>query len=885
MAKPLQQYHAKRDFKKTPEPKGKPAPRSGDSFCVQKHDATRLHYDLRLELDGVLKSWAVARGPSLVPGEKRLAVHTEDHPLDYGSFEGIIPAGQYGGGTVMLWDRGRWAPDGDPHKGYAKGHLRFSLAGEKLHGGWHLVRMRPRPKERQEQWLLIKSDDEAACAPGDPDLLEEAPLSVATGRTLEEIANGISDTWRGAARKGAAGGEASTEAKPSRRAATKRDQPERRGPTRVASGTRAPMPKLIEPCLATLVAEAPQGDKWLHEIKWDGYRLISFINKGKVRLQTRRGHDWTHRFPAIAKALAGVPVTTAVIDGEAVVEDENGHSNFSALQEALSDDGDAEQAIFYAFDLLYLDGVDLRQLPLEERKARFGALLTADMRGALRLSDHVAGDGPAMVRHACRLAMEGIVSKRRDLPYRSGRRDDWVKTKCTERQEFVIAGFAPSTALKNAVGSLVLAYHENGRLLHAGRTGTGFTADLARDLYKRLNPLRVKQPPFDEKLTALQRRGAVWVEPKLVGEVEFRGWTGDNLLRHAAFKGLREDKEPREIVREKPKALPGEKADKPASGRAVSRSSKAGGQVAAGEAEVAGVRLTHPDRLLWEEQGLTKQGLAEFYEEIADWVLPHVVNRPLALVRCPSGAEKGCFFQKHAWAGLPDVILRDMVRDEEGEEEVLYIENLQGLIALVQASVLEIHPWGAPIDDVERPDRIVMDFDPGEGVGWPQVIDGAREARERLKAMGLTSFVKTTGGKGLHVVLPLQPKAGWDEVKTFARELAEAMERDSPAKYVSTSVKKARHGRIYVDYLRNGRGATAISAYSTRARPGAPVAVPLTWEELSPAIRPNQFTVANLPARLNRLRKDPWQELFKIKQTLPAKGSRSVARKPSRRAA
>jgi bifunctional non-homologous end joining protein LigD len=901
MAKLLAEYNAKRDFSKTPEPKGKPAQGSGFSFCVQKHAATRLHYDFRLELDGVLKSWAITRGPSLVPGEKRLAVHTEDHPLDYGDFEGTIPKGEYGGGTVLLWDRGHWEPEGDPHQALKKGNLKFRLHGEKLGGAWHLVRMRQRPRERQEGWLLIKSDDETARSPDEPDILEEMPLSVKTGRSLEEIAGDAkSAVWRSNRNSEASDAKAThasardlgpVKAKDSKRATSPRAtragakaQPKpKRAQTRAAhtavtkaamartpEGKKAPMPDAIAPCLATLVEEVPKGEQWLHEIKWDGYRLVAFIKRGKAQLKTRNGHDWTHRFPIIAKALAALAVETSIVDGEAVVEDEKGLSNFSALQDALSEGRAADKAVFYAFDLLYRDGFDLRGLPLASRKARLAELVPSGAEGALRLSEHIQADGEAMVRNACRLGLEGVISKARDRPYRSGRNGDWLKIKCTQRQEFVVCGFTPSTALTRAVGSLVLGYYENGRLMHAGRTGTGFTATTARDVWKRLQPLRVNKAPFADVLNSLQKRDAVWVKPELVAEIEFRGWTADRHVRHAAFKGLREDKEASEIVREAAKDAEAKPPRAGSKGRTTSGAS--------GEVVVAGVPLTHPDRILWEEQGITKQGLAEFYEEIADWILPHVIRRPLALVRCPSGSQKGCFFQKHSWAGLSDFILRDTVRDDDSEEEVLLVENISGVAALVQAGVLEIHPWGAPIDDVERPDRITMDLDPGEGVDWPDVIAGAREVRERLGALGLESFVKTTGGKGLHVVVPLTPKAGWEEVKSFTRNLSESMEADSPQRYISKATKKARNGLIYVDYLRNGRGATAIAAYSTRARPGAPVSVPLAWDELSPVIKPNHFTVGNLPARLERMRKDPWAELFVIKQTLSAPS----AKKPGR---
>ena len=501
--------------------------------------------------------------------------------------------------------------------------------------------------------------------------------------------------------------------------------------------------------------------------------------------------------------------------------------------------------------------------------------MPAGATGTLRLSEHLDADGEAMVRSACRLGLEGVISKRRDRPYRSGRGDDWLKIKCTERQEFVVAGYVPSAAAKRAIGSLILAYHEAGALRYAGRAGTGYTAEAARELWTKLEENRAAKPPVADKLTADERRGAVWATPTLVAEVEFRGWTGDDRLRHAAFKGLRDDKVAADVVRERAtetNAIGGAKAKpKAAPKRAVAPRSEAG--------KVAGVALTHPERVLWAE-GVTKQGLAEFYEAVASWLLPHVSDRPLSLVRCPNGAERGCFFQKHSWAGLSDFILRETVRDEGGEEEVLYVRDIRGVVALVQASVLEIHPWGASIADVDRPDRITMDLDPGDGVAWPDVIAAAREVRDRLTADGLQSFVKTTGGKGLHVVLPLTGKAGWAEVKGYAHQLALAMERDSPGRFIAKASKTARRGLIYVDYLRNGRGATAIAAYSTRARAGATVSTPLDWSELTATLQPNHFTTANLPAHLARLASDPWADIGKRKQTLPAKSGRGATAKP-----
>jgi bifunctional non-homologous end joining protein LigD len=885
MAK-LAAYVAKRDFSKTPEPEGGAGTSSGDSFVIQKHAASRLHYDLRLELDGVMLSWAVTKGPSLVPGEKRLAVHVEDHPIAYNTFEGTIPKGQYGGGTVLIWDRGRWEPEGDPHKGMAKGHLDFTLHGEKVQGRFHLVRLKPRPREKQEAWLLIKSDDDFARHTGDPDILEEMPLSVVTGRTLDEITadpngavwnsnHGIAAEAREEKRAEPKRARAKAPGKPKAAAAAKAAPDPNGAPSPAIAklaegGAKAPMPDTLEPCLATLVDQVPRGPNWIHEIKWDGYRLLAFKSGGKTRILTRRGHDWTARFPSIANGVNALPVETAILDGEAVVEDENGVSNFSALQNALSDEHGrvAKNAVFYAFDLLYLEGADLRPLPLEERKARLSALVPPAKEGFLRLSEHIEADGAAMVKSACQLGLEGVISKRRDRPYRSGRGDDWLKIKCTERQEFVVAGYLPSSVSSSAIGSLVLGYYEEGELKPAGKTGTGFTADSARQICRQLKALQRPTPPFAGKLTAAERRNVVWVEPKLVAEVEFRGWTGDRRLRHAAFKGLRDDKPAEEVVREAPKPAA---SPAPEPKRSASLRSRSG-------SEVAGVALTHADRVLWDE-GITKLDLARFYESIADWILPHVAGRPLALVRCPNGAAKGCFFQKHSWAGLGDDIRREAVRDEDGEEEVLYVEDIRGIVSLVQASVLEIHPWGSTIADVDRPDRITMDLDPGPDVSWPEVIAAAADVRERLQGVGLESFVKTTGGKGLHVVVPLTPKADWAEVKTFAQALAFAMEADSPERYIAKASKQARKGLIYVDYLRNGRGATAIAAYSTRNRPGAPVSVPLAWSELSPDLAPNHFTVANLGARLAKLKRDPWAEIAAVDQVLPNTGKPRRARK------
>ncbi|MBB5754931.1 DNA ligase D [Prosthecomicrobium pneumaticum] len=826
----LDTYRRKRNFAKTAEPSGaEPQEAKGDSFVVQKHDATRLHYDFRLEMDGVLKSWAVTRGPSLDPAEKRLAVHVEDHPLEYGGFEGTIPAGEYGGGTVILWDRGRWTPIGDAAKGYAKGHLDFELDGEKLKGRWHLVRMAHKPREKKENWLLIKGDD-AYAQPGHGDvLIEDRPESVKTGRVIAEV----EDEAPGWSSKTGRIDPPAKETSPF-------------DPAKLKGAKKGKLPDFLRPALATLGTKAPKGKSWLHEIKFDGYRLQARIEKGAVRLLTRSGLDWTKRFgKAVPAALAALPVETALIDGELVVESAAGASDFSALQADLSE-GRADRFVFYVFDMPYCDGFDLTAVPLRTRKDALRALIPDG--GTLRFSEHFEADGDVVRTHACRLSLEGIVSKRADGPYRSGRTKDWIKSKCSYRQEFVIGGYVPSTTSDKAIGSLVLGYYEDGRLLHAGRVGTGYSASVAEDLFRRLEAIRRDHSPFAGKLTAEAARQVRYVEPRLVAEVEFRAWTADDNIRHAAFRGLREDKPAEEVVRETgaPSADP---APAPARPR---------------------VKLTHPDRVYWPEDGVTKEGLADYYSEVWRRMAPYVVDRPLALLRCPGGIVEACFFQKHGWKGMSRSIR--LVADPADDEKLIVIEDLDGLIGLVQGGALEIHPWGARLGTLEQPDTIILDLDPGEGVSWDAVVAAAEEARQRLEAAGLAAFLKTSGGKGLHVVAPLKPQAGWDEAKAFTKAIAEAMAGDDPERYVATITKSKRKGKILVDYLRNGRGATAVAPYSTRARPGAAVSMPIGWDELASVPAANYFTVATAPTRLARLTTDPWADIRKAAAPLPETG-------------
>ncbi|WP_336802089.1 DNA ligase D [Kaistia sp. MMO-174] len=854
MAAPLEAYRSKRDFKVTPEPAGRKATGTPDksrtakaatpalSFVIQKHDATRLHYDFRLEMDGVLKSWAVTRGPSLDPAEKRLAVHVEDHPLEYGGFEGTIPKGEYGGGTVILWDRGTWVPVGDPHRGYAKGHLEFELKGEKLHGRWHLVKMQGRPREKRENWLLIKAEDDAARPPGAPDILDEMPDSVKTGRAIADVedeAPGWSSRTGRIDRKRAKPA-ARTKPEPVAEAA---HPPPLTDPATLKGAKKAAMPAFVEPALASPADVPPAGRRWIHEIKFDGYRLQAHVAAGRVKLLTRTGLDWTKKFgKEIVAALQALPIGTALLDGELVVETANGASDFSALQADLSE-GRSDRFVFYAFDLLYLDGYDLRELPLSERKQLL-AQVVAQAAPLIRLSQHFEEDGAVVFRHASRLGLEGIVSKVLDSPYRSGRGKSWLKVKGSARQEFVIGGYVPSTTSRRAIGSLVLGVQADGALQPVGRVGTGFSARVAEDLFQTLERMRISASPFGRALTAEEGRQVRFVRPELVAEVEFRAWTADGHLRHASFRGLREDKPAGEITRE----------------RADMDKKPARKTPATAEPPPASVKLTHPDRVYWPDAGVTKQGLADYYAEVWPHIAPFITHRPLSLLRCPSGITGEQFFQKNAWKGLNEAIVLVDDPATKAVEQLISIETLDGLIALVQSAVLEIHPWGSTVDAWEKPDMIIMDLDPGEGVGWERVIEAAQEVRQRLADAGLAAFVKTSGGKGLHVVAPLKPKAEWPEIKAFTKGLADAMASDSPDHYVATITKAKRPGKILIDYLRNQRGQTAVAPYSTRARAGAPVSAPLAWEELSPAIGPAYFTVLNLPTRLASLGSDPWAD-------------------------
>jgi bifunctional non-homologous end joining protein LigD len=831
---------------------------------VQKHDASRLHYDFRLEVDGVLKSWAVPKGPSLDPADKRLAMQTEDHPLDYGGFEGIIPEGEYGGGTVLVWDRGTWTPADAPTPALRAGRLKFTLDGAKLHGGWTLVRLRGRDRRDADgrSWLLIKERDEHARPADEVSITETRPESVLSGRVLDEIARASDRTWH-SSKSGRSAPRAAPAAAERRRAKAPRDR------ASIPGARPGSLPDFVPPQLATLVAAPPQGDAWLHEMKFDGYRILCRIEGGRATLWSRSAHDWTARFPGIVAAAARLPAERAFLDGEVAVLLPNGTTSFQALQNALSAGGRG-RLIYFVFDLLHLDGQDLTGATLEARKSALEGLVGTRREGVIRYSAHVVGEGDEFFRQACRLSLEGVVSKRRDRSYEPGRGRSWLKVKCIQEQEFVVGGFTEPKGSRTGLGALLVGVHdEEGGLAYAGKVGTGFTGDAARRLRKRLDGLRVPQSPFRARPPGAS--AARWVKPELVAEVEFTEWTEDGRLRHPSFKGLREDKPATDVVRERPadpRASPPPAATRPAA-------SNAPAPAAEGEdAVVAGVRISHANRVVYPEQGVTKAALARYYAAIADHILPHLRSRPAALVRCPEGLGQECFYQKHPGSWAPPTLRRVRIREKNKSDDYLIVEDLTGLVGLVQMGVLEIHTWNARAERLEAPDRLVFDLDPGPGVPWPAVLAAARLVRANLEARGLKSFVKTTGGKGLHVVAPIVPGPGWPACVAFARQVAEALAAETPRAFTTAMAKAARPGKIFVDYFRNQRGATSVAAYSTRARPGAPVSTPITWKELDSVPAGDHFTITTVERRLAKLAGDPWAGYDALEQSLPAERAR-----------
>ena len=802
---PLALYNAKRDFAKTAEPTGTLAPGHGNSFIVQKHDATRLHWDFRLEIDGVLKSWAVTRGPSLDPAEKRLAVRTEDHPLSYATFEGTIPKGVYGGGTVMLWDRGTWSPiKGKSAKDLDEGHLHFVLDGERMKGEWLLIRLKGRVKEKRENWLLRKIDD--AEAGGIDVLVEEALTSVATGRTMAEIAEGRkpksspASPNRGTA--GKAGGGGARRASGGSTAARLHHARRARSPSsRTAQGGQESPPAFREPQLCTLVDAVPAGSVWLHEIKYDGYRALVAVAGGKARVFTRKGNDWTDRFPAVAAAAARLP-GSVLLDGE-IVAFKDGMPDFSTLKDAIGAGG---AMTMFAFDLVEQDGEDLSALPLTTRKERLRALVDEGLDGgddALRYAEHVVGAGEQLLHQMCDEGMEGVVSKLADAPYRSGRSMAWTKTKCIQRQEFVIVGWQPSTK-RRGFASLLLATHDDDGWTYRGKVGTGFDSAALEEIGARLEPLETATAPV--KASKALVRGAKWVRPRLVAEVAYAEITPDGILRHASFVGLRADKPATEVVAERPAPVP-LAADLPT--------------------------ISSADRLIFPDSAVTKGDLAAYYAQVASIMLPWTGDRPVSLVRCPQGRARACFFQKHDAGSFGPHVHQVPIPEKDGStENYLWVDDAAGMVACVQMGSIEFHGWGARNDALERPDRMVFDLDPDEGLGFAETKKAAEHLKKQLAELGLVSFALLSGGKGVHVVVPLRPDAEWPAVKDFASRFAQALAQAEPDRFVAQAAKAKREGRIFIDWLRNQRGSTAIMPYSARARAGAPVAAPVSWTEL-----------------------------------------------------
>ena len=875
----LARYRSMRDFGITAEPSGGNLKKQSTlPFCIQKHAASHLHYDFRLGWNGVLKSWACAKGPSYVTADKRLAVQVEDHPIEYGGFEGIIPAGQYGGGTVMLWDQGTWEPQEghtDVDASLRDGSLKFILHGTKMHGKWTLIRMGGKAAtERKPNWLLVKEHDDYERKPDDPAIIESEPNSVVTKRSLQQIAGSEDHVWNS---KDTAKGKAwyrqdeKAPASPEKRKAALAPVPQKRLNFGSITKHLTPeaQPSFIKPQLALEAETAPEGEGWLHELKLDGYRIQARKDDDNVQMLTRSGLDWTHRMGEIAGAVRTLPADKVMLDGEVVVLAENGTTNFADLQAAFQD-GAKNPLTYFCFDLLHLEGHSTRDCQLVDRKALLADLLDGFDSPLIRLSEHLETSGQQMFQNACELHAEGIISKRTQSTYISGRSGDWLKLKCLHEQEFVVGGFTLPANGTHGVGALLLGYYLDGKLIYAGRTGTGFTQKTHRSVRDKLDTLTTNKPPF-ASVPAAAHRGAQWLKPTLVAQVRFATWTADNQIRQAAFLGLREDKPAKEVVREEAAPTPKRSRLQPAKTAAQKIIATEPAQVfPLGKEEKTSVRLTHPAKILDTESGLTKQMLADYYWAIGENMLPHIADRPISLVRCPESSTKPCFYQKHVNAMLPRNIGTVMISDKQSGKPEPYItlSSQESLASLAQLGVLEIHPWGSCNDDIEHPDRIIFDLDPDESLEWSTVTEAAIDVRKRLKKLGLESFLKTTGGKGLHIVVPIKPELDWVTIKSFTRNFVLTMEKASPKLYLSKMTKAARIGKIYLDYLRNERGATAVAPYSPRARTGAPVSMPLAWKELNLKERP-EFRVSNYAEWQARLKSDPWKNLLSLRQTLP----------------
>jgi bifunctional non-homologous end joining protein LigD len=867
MAKPVSEYTRKRNFDITSEPPETPGRARGNkdkalSFVIHKHDARNLHYDFRLELDGTLKSWAVPKGPSLDPKNKRLAVHVEDHPLGYGSFEGSIPEGQYGAGDVIVWDRGIWQPHGDPQETYKAGKLKFTLIGEKLTGDWALVRTHLPGSGDKEQWLLIKEKDEAVRSADEYDIVADKPESVVSGATV------------GDGRASARSGQRKTAASASVAAKKSVGQAPGKAAGKQSATKKIKVPEKLSPQLATLMATPPEGE-WLYEIKFDGYRIMTRILDGDVRLITRNGHDWTERLPLQAKVIADLKLGDGWLDGEMVVLNEEGLPDFQALQNAF-EIGRSKDIVYYLFDVPFLNGEDLRNTAVEERRAALKKLLGKKSR-LLRFSDAFSASHRDIVESACLLSLEGVIGKRAGSVYQSRRSADWIKLKCKLRQEFVIVGFTQPQGTRSGFGALLLAVNEEGAgLVYAGRVGTGFNQKMLGELLDQMKPLAQDASPLAKKLTSIQARGVHWIKPTLVGEVEFGEWTREGIIRHSAFIALRSDKPASEVVHEYPKSPVDIKAPfKPnasKTGATKPRASKASTtaevttekpkpaskRAGKDKVEVAGVMISHPERVIDTQSGLHKIDLAHFYESISDWILPHLDHRPVALLRCPDGVEGEQFFQKHSERlAIPNIKQLDPKLDP-GHARLMEIDSVQALVGAAQMGTIELHTWGSTYDKIELPDHFVLDLDPDEALPWRSMIEATQMTLSVLDELGLDAYLKTSGGKGMHIIVPLARKADWDTVKAFAKALAQFLSDQLPERFTATSGPKNRVGKIFVDYLRNTRGASTVAAYSARARPGLPVSVPITREELSSLKSSTQWNIGNLQKRLRKLKADPW---------------------------
>ncbi len=790
----LAEYNRKRDFKKTSEPAGGVVKDAGGMFVVQKHAATRLHYDFRLEHDGVLMSWAVPQGPSLDPTIKRLAMRTENHPIEYGSFEGVIPKGEYGAGAVIIWDTGKMQWLLDPDEGMAKGELKFVLAGERLQGEFHMVKIKPREGERGNPWLLFKSKDAFA---GKEDAVARSVTSIVSGRTIEDVRSGGARVW-------SKGGE------------------------RAPKAAKPPKWAFVEPALATRVEKAPDADTWIHEIKYDGYRIQAAVSGDSVRLYTRTGLDWTGKFQSVADALAKLDLKDVLLDGEVAVAQASGKTDFSALQKSL-ESGVAKGVSYFVFDLLADGTKDLRKTPLNERKERLDKLL-GKAKAPIRVSPYFEGNGPDVLAAFREQGLEGVVSKKATSTYQSGRSNSWLKVKLINEQEFVIIGYQPSLKGR-AFAALMMADRVDGKLVYRGNVGTGFNDKTLALLHEKLTKLERAKPAAS--VPRLAAKGAKWVEPKLVAQVKFAEFTSEGAIRHGVFLGLRGDKAAKDVQAEQ-----------------------------AAPAMRTRVRLTHPDKVLFPESGVTKAELAAYLDMAADRMGAHLYGRPVSLVRAPDGVGKQTFFQKHAMKGMPDDIKLIPIKESDGKpEEYITLPDATAIVSAAQISALEFHLWGSRNKDLEHPDRLIFDLDPDEDLDFQVVKRAAFDIKALLESADLKSFAMITGGKGIHIVLNVKPRLEWDELKTFSADVAEQVAALDPKRFVANMSKAKRKGRIFIDYLRNGRGATAIAPYSPRARGTAPIAVPVSWDELKTIPAANVFKLKDMHARLNE--PDPWADYAK----------------------